>query len=74
LQDGTFVYKKGTGDGDIADLEELTNVPNIKFGFLESTIMMRTFQLAPATDTLKHKIWKIYEVSDVILCTHWSVD
>ena len=73
FQFGTFLYKIGTGDGDIADLEELTNVPNIIFTFPKGSSIERMFKFEK-NDALTKKIWKIRKVSDVILCTHWSVD
>ena len=68
----TFLIKKATGDGDISTLEELANVPNITFDILPASAFEAFFKRS-STPVIK-KIWKIVQVSDVILCTHWIED
>ena len=68
-----FVYKKATGRGGITTLEQLYNVPNIKFGILASSATETFFKHSPEGSIYK-KIWDKNQVSDVFLCTHWSVD
>ena len=66
----TMLIKKATGGGNITTLEQLADVPNIQFDILPSSTHEQYFK--QGTTPAAKKIWQIHQVSDVIVCTHWS--
>jgi len=68
----TFLFKKTIGDGNVRTMEDLLNVPDIRFLIYPGSTTWTYFK--NSRDSLAKKVWEKFQVSDVTLWSQWRVN
>ena len=68
----TFLFKKTIGDGNVHTMEDLIDVPNIRFLIYPASTTWTYFE--NSEEPMAKRIWEKFQVSDVTMWSQWRVN